>query len=175
MVRIFNKIIKLLLPPLLYARYIGIKYGSNCRIASKNWSSEPYLIELGDHVHITYGVNFITHDGAVWAYRQEIPDFDVFGKIKIGDNTYIGSNATIMPGVTIGKNCIIGAGSLVTKSIPDNCVVAGVPARFITSIEQLKDKLIKYNAKTKFLSPKQKQKTLQNDSSIVFQQKDYLT
>jgi len=55
---------------------------------------------------------------------------DVFGRIKIGDNTYIGENATILPGVTIERNCVIGAGSVVSRSIPDNTVAAGNSIRF---------------------------------------------
>ncbi|WP_125153473.1 sugar O-acetyltransferase [Clostridium rectalis] len=54
--------------------------------------------------------------------------------VSIGDNVWIGGNSCILPGVTIGDNCVIGAGSVVTKSIPDNCVVAGNPCKVIKSI-----------------------------------------
>ena len=54
--------------------------------------------------------------------------------IKIGDDVWIGGNCTILPGVTIGNNVIIAAGSVVTKDIPDNCVVAGVPSKVIRKL-----------------------------------------
>jgi acetyltransferase-like isoleucine patch superfamily enzyme len=145
-----------------YARAIGVKIGENCVISSKFWSSEPNLIEIGNHVHITSGVKFLTHDGAVWVFRQEIPDFDVFGKIIVGDNTYIGNNVMVLPGVTIGRNCIVGACSVVTKSIPDNTVVAGNPAKFISDIEQYKDKMVLINMRTKTMKKDLKQNVIQN-------------
>lgn len=60
----------------------------------------------------------------------------IFGKIEIGDNVHIGWNTIIMPNVSIGNNCVIGAGAVVTKSIPDNSVAVGVPARVIESIDE---------------------------------------
>lgn len=108
----------LFFPAKIFAKYSGVKYGSSCRIVSKEFGSEPYLVELGNHVHITRGVSFVTHDGGVWVFRENQNDLDVFGKIKIGNNTYIGNNTLILPGVSIGNNCVIGANSVVTKCIP---------------------------------------------------------
>lgn len=51
--------------------------------------------------------------------------------VSIGDDVWIGGNCTILPGVTIGNNVVVAAGAVVTKDVPDNCVVAGVPARII--------------------------------------------
>lgn len=135
--------------PEQYAKKIGVSIGENCRISSYQWGSEPYLISIGNHVHITSNVQFITHDGGVWVFREEIPNFDVFGKIYINDNTYIGNNCLILPGVTIGKNCVVGANSVITKSIKDNSVVAGVPAKYIMSTQEYKEKMIPKNAQTK--------------------------
>src|SRR5690606_38437325 len=89
------------LSPLQYARKVGVKIGNRCRISTRYFGSEPYLIEIGDHVQVTAGVKFFTHGGG-WLFRDELPYFDCFGKIKIGNNVYIGNNCLIMPGVTIG-------------------------------------------------------------------------
>jgi acetyltransferase-like isoleucine patch superfamily enzyme len=76
-------------------------------------------------------------------FRKEHPGLNVFGKIKIGNNVFIGINAIILPGVTIGNNVIIGAGSLVNSDIPDNSVVAGIPARIIKDIDSYKSEVLK--------------------------------
>lgn len=127
------------------ARRLGVKIGKGCRISSPNWGSEPYLIEIGDYVHVTSGVNFVTHDGGVWVFRREFPSIDVFGRIIVGDGTYIGNNAIILPGVQIGKGCVIGANSVVSRSIPDGVVAAGNPARFICWTKEYKDKMIPHD------------------------------
>ena len=56
--------------------------------------------------------------------------------ITIGDNCWFGANVSVMPGVTIGSGCVIAAGSFVTKAVPDNSMVAGVPAKVMKKIQQ---------------------------------------
>lgn len=111
----------------------GVKIGSNCRIYGYSWSTEPYLIEIGDHVVVAKGTVFMTHDGAVWIFRDKDPNIDLFGKIKVGNNCVIALNAIILPNTTIGNNCVIGAGSVVRGVIPDNSVAIGNPAKVIMS------------------------------------------
>lgn len=141
--------------PEQYAKKLGVKIGNDCWIASRNFGSEPYLIEIGDHVQITDNVHFFTHGGG-WVFRDEIPDFDIFGKIVIKDNVYIGSGVYILPGITIESNVIVAARSVVTKSVPSNVIIAGNPAKIISSLPKYKERVIGYNLKTKLLNKNMK-------------------
>lgn len=153
-----------------YARYIGVKIGKSCSIHTKDFGSEPYLVEIGDHVQITHGVKFFTHSGG-WIFRSEYPKLDAFGKIKIRSNVYIGNNVLILPGVTIGNNVMIGAGAVVTKSIPDDSVAAGNPARIISDTLTTKKRMILKNLNTKGLSPEEKKRILLSMPEDKFIQK----
>ena len=73
----------------------------------------------------------------------KIADIEYGAPITIGDNCWLASNVTVCPGVTIGNNCVIGAGSVVTKDIPDNSLVLGVPGRVVRKITE-KDRLDNY-------------------------------
>lgn len=92
--------------------------------------------------------------------RSKYPDFDCFGRVVIGDWVYIGSSALIMPGVTIGDNVLVAAGSVVTHSIPSGKVVAGNPARVICSIEDYYERNKKYDLHSKHMSNSEKKKLL---------------
>ncbi len=147
------------------ARELGVRVGSGCEILANPYScfgSEPYLIQMGDHVRITAGVQFITHDGGVWIFRNspECADMDVFGRIKIGNNVFIGIRSIIMPGVEIGDNVCIAAGSIVTKNIPSGEVWGGVPARFIKTVDDYKEGVLRKCDRTKGLDPKEKRRTI---------------
>ncbi len=159
----FNKLLeryrKYCWDPERYARHQGVKIGKKCKIYSRNFGSEPYLVELGDHVQITAGVRFFTHGGS-WVFREKYPNFDFFGKIKVGNNVYIGTSAFILPGVTIGNNVIVAAGSIVTKSIPDDAIVGGNPARVIGSVSALEERVLSYNLDCKKMNRQQKKKFL---------------
>jgi acetyltransferase-like isoleucine patch superfamily enzyme len=161
----------LFLSPEKYLRRKGVIIGKGCDIQTRDFGSEPYLIEIGDRVQITSGVKLFTHGGG-WIFRKEYPDFDTFGKIKIGNNVYIGNNAMIMPGVTIADDCIIGAGSIVTKSFLDHgIIIAGVPAIKVGKVEDLKERLIPFNLKTKGLSYTAKKKFLLSQPDSAFLKK----
>lgn len=109
---------------------------------SHNWGSEPWLIKIGSHVRITADVQFITHDGGTWVFRDQEKYKDVikYGAIVIKDNCFIGLGSIIMPGVTIGPNSVVGAGSVITKDVPEGTVYAGNPAKFICRTEEYAEK-----------------------------------
>ncbi|GEM62180.1 hypothetical protein SF1_01620 [Sphingobacterium faecium NBRC 15299] len=144
-----------------YARSIGVKIGRGCKIATRYFGSEPYLIEIGNHVQITSDVRFSNH-GAAWVLREKYPKIDFFGKIKIGNNVYIGNCSIILPGVSIGDNVIIGAGSVVTKSFPSNVIIGGNPAKVISDVKKFEETYLSYDLSTKGLDKKKKQDLLIN-------------
>lgn len=137
--------------PEKYARHIGVRIGQHCFISTREWSSEPYLITIGDHVQITRNVSIHTHGGGN-SIRKDHPNFDAFGKVVIEDWAYIGAYSQIMPGVTIGEGALVAAGSIVTKSVPPHTVVGGNPARIICTTEEFYEKNKKYNVGTKKMS-----------------------
>jgi len=126
---------------LLLRHYVsqGLRLGRDVRVIGKpDFGSEPYLIEVGNHVTISSHVTFVTHDGATWVFRH-LPRYrglQRFGRIVIEDNCFIGTGAIILPDVRIGPNAVVAAGAVVTRSVPPNTVVAGVPARPVCSYEE---------------------------------------
>jgi acetyltransferase-like isoleucine patch superfamily enzyme len=113
----------------------GAKIGKSCKISSHTFICEGVTIE--DRVFVSHNVTFINDKYP----RATNPD----GTLQTEENwkcvttlvkegASIGSSATILCGVTIGKNSIVGAGAVVTKDVPDNTVVAGVPAKVVKNI-----------------------------------------
>lgn len=124
-----------------YLREKGIRIGEDCHIGDaktiKIDLTRPYLVEIGDNVRMNTGLTILTHDFSSSVLQNLYADFiPSSGKVKIGNNVYFAQKCTVLKGVTIGNNCIIGYGSLVTKDIPDNSVAAGVPAKVICTIEE---------------------------------------
>lgn len=117
-----------------FLRKQGMKIGQDCHLNTMSFSTEPFLIEIGDHVAIAGGTVFITHDGAIWCFREEYSNADVFGKIKIGNNVFIGNNCIILSNTEIGDNCIVGAGSVVRGKFQSNSVIIGNPAKVISTM-----------------------------------------
>lgn len=120
----------------------GAKIGKGTRLNchTLSFGTEPYLIEVGEDCLFAADIYLLTHDGGIKVLNSldyfNGQRMDKVGKIKIGNNVYIGTGAYVMPGVTIGNNCIIGANAVVTKDIPDNSVAVGMPAKVIKSIDE---------------------------------------
>jgi len=145
------------------AKSLGVEFGEHCDFMTRSWGSEPYLIKMGDYVTTSSGVKFVTHDGSMRVLRQVYPEcnkMDYIAPIIIGNNVFIGMDSIILPSVTIGDNVIIGAASLVKGELKSNSVYAGVPARYICSIEEYKEKNKYKFLPTKQLSPFQKKEFL---------------
>lgn len=114
-------------------------YGRNIEVGDYFFSNfnltilDEAKVTIGAHAFIGPNTNIYT---AVHPVNPEMRNqhMDSAKPVSIGDNVWIGGNVTILPGVTIGNNVTIGAGSVVVKSIPDNCVAVGNPCKPIKSI-----------------------------------------
>ncbi|CAA7390386.1 acyltransferase [Chryseobacterium fistulae] len=126
----------------------GLKVGKDVRFVEvPQFGTEPFLIEIGDETTFSNNVRFINHDGGYNAlhFFKKYEDVRAFGRIKIGKQCLIGADTTIMLGVEMEDNCVLGAGSILTTSMPKGTVYAGVPARFVCTIEEYGDKALKNN------------------------------
>jgi acetyltransferase-like isoleucine patch superfamily enzyme len=113
------------------------KVGARCKISSHSFICEGVTIE--DEVFIGHGVMFTNdiYPGAVNpdGTPQTDADWEVV-KTVVRKRASIGSNVTIIAGVTIGENALVGAGAVVTRDVPDFAIVAGVPARVIGDVRE---------------------------------------
>lgn len=135
----------------------NIKIGKGSFINVNNNYLDTESIEIGDYTLLAQGVNIIcanhpvdtkerivpaddSLDDGKYSYIDEDGNYDdtieytfvnMASPVKIGDRCWIGANTIILPGVTIGDNVVIGAGSVVTKDIPSNVIAAGSPAKII--------------------------------------------
>ncbi len=131
-----------------FCRYLkskGVRIGSNVYFRYPNHAtidlSRPSLVSIGSNLDINDNFTILTHDFSTFVFRGLYHDFvPSSGKVVIGNNIVFGRDVTILKGVTIGDNCIIGLGSIITKSIPAGSVVAGCPAKVICTIEDYYNK-----------------------------------
>lgn len=127
--------------------------GDNCLIMDRRVPLYAKLISIGNNVKIASNVHFNTHD-ITHSMLNNVPEFlalrdgrmysEKIGCIEIGDNVFIGADTSINYNVRIGSNVIIGACSLITKDVPDNSVVAGVPAKVLCSLDKYLEKRARY-------------------------------
>ncbi len=128
--------------------------GDNVTIMDRKIPLYAKLIRIHNNVRLASNVTFATHD-VTHLMLNKHPEFSVgegysetIGCIEIMDNVFVGTNVTIVGGVRIGPNAIVAAGAVVTKDVPENTVVGGVPARYICSFDD-------YLAKRKKQYPKE--------------------
>ena len=110
--------------------------GDNCKWGGWRLPVYPNLIRLGDNVNVHKTAKILTHDLINRFLQDCCPEVDFGGAVTLGpvelcDNVHISKNAIILPNVRIGRNCIIGAGAVVSSDVPENSVVAGNPAEVV--------------------------------------------
>ena len=128
-------------PVINYFRRKGIRIGDDCLICSDISTPESFLISIGDNVTISSGVSLITHDYSSHLVIEGTNN--LYGRITIGNQCFIGENSTIMYGVTLGDRIVVAAGSVVTKSFSEQeIIIGGNPAKKIGSWEDYRRKYI---------------------------------
>ena len=158
-----------------YLRKHGVKVGKGCMISPCHLStSEGFLIEIGDYCRIAKDTEFFTHGGVFSLQIRYNYPVEWYGKIKIGNYVSIGEGCKIMAGVEIGDNVIIGAGSVVTKSIPSGYMVAGNPIKHIGYTDEWFEKLMKGDLRTGFMSWDEKVSFLKSLPDDKFVKKPFI-
>lgn len=123
-----------------YLRNKGICIGSGCVFRNRGTirvdTTRPSLVTIGNNVDFNRNFQLLTHDYTTSVFVRKYYSFiNSSGRVNIGNNIVFGTDVIVLKGVTIGDNCIIGAGSIVSKSIPSNSVADGRPAKVICSVD----------------------------------------
>lgn len=121
-------------------RRAGLTIPDDCTLMRPfpKFGDEPYLITIGHNVGFAAEVIFITHDGGTRVFKQQERYKKVlkFGRITVHDNCVIGQRVIILPGVSIGPNSVVAAGSVVSRNVPPGVLAAGNPAKPVMTIHQ---------------------------------------
>jgi maltose O-acetyltransferase len=128
----------------------GLRLGKNVNIVSDYFfdPSHCFLISIGDNCTICPNVRLIAHDASIY----KILGYTKIGVINIMENCFIGDSVIILPNVNVGKNSIIGAGSVVTSDIPPDSVAVGSPAKVIMSVNEYINKIKEISKSKKIFS-----------------------
>ena len=125
--------------------HIFKEMGENVLFQPRIIPSDPELIKIHNNVIVGSNTTFVNHDYIHQVFNNYIKEYKYTynsGCIEIMDNVFIGTGSIIMPNIKIGPNAIIAAGSVVTKDVPENTIVAGVPAKPIGTFEECMKKRI---------------------------------
>ena len=85
----------------------GVRIGKSCRIYATEFSTDPYLIDIGDNVAIAGGAKFLTHNGLASMIRHKHPGIQVFGRIRIGSRSFIGQDAIFCPALKLDRTVLL--------------------------------------------------------------------
>lgn len=114
----------------------GLVLGKNVTIEYTAYIDDdfPYLVRIGDNCSISNHVRLLAHDATIFKFTN---GHTRLGKVELKDNCFIGERSIILPGVTVGPNVLVAAGSVVNRDIPPNSCVAGIPARVYAKFDDL--------------------------------------
>jgi acetyltransferase-like isoleucine patch superfamily enzyme len=134
-----TNVLQLRRDPVRYFRSQGAQIGESVEIFGANlftFGSEPYLISVGNRVTISHDVDFITHDGGMRVARAQYPGAYLYGRIRIGDDCFLGAHCVLLPSAKVGARSVIGSGSIVSGEIPSGVVAVGAPARPVKTVDE---------------------------------------
>lgn len=127
--------------------------GENFFFQPRKLPADPKFIRFHNNVSVAADVTFVNHDVIYLVMRNldRENDQEAMGCIEVMDNVFIGLGSIILPGVRIGANSIVSAGSVVTKDVPPGSIVGGVPAKVIGSFEDLRQRRLAESAQLRKL------------------------
>lgn len=123
-----------------YLRRKGLSIGVNTHFDPKSSVidiTRPSLVRIGDNCYFNKNFTLLTHDWVAKVFIESNREFlPSSGRVTIGNNVSFGQNVMVLKGVTIGDNCFIGAGSIVTKDIVANSIAVGAPCKVVMTVEE---------------------------------------
>lgn len=123
-------------PPIYVDYGVNIMLGDNFYCNANCVFLDCSLIEIGNNVMLGPGVNLLSATHALESKERNYLGTELAKPIKIGDECWLGANVVVNPGVVLGKRCVVASGAVVTKSFPDDCLLAGIPAKIVKTIDQ---------------------------------------
>lgn len=116
----------------------GLKIGQNVHLGPEVIIDPSYcfLITIGDNVTLAPRVHLLAHDASMGVHLKRAK----MGEVKILNDSFIGAGTIVLPGVTVGPNSVVGAGSVVTRDVPPGMVATGNPAKIVSTLEEFLQK-----------------------------------